>query len=155
MLQSSAQPATTLTRADGAERRSTTADAPAAKTGDNSSTTSEAFLERYLKRIDPTVAQSFTPEQRTAIAQLLGSRGVANHSIELRKVFPLGKRRFYLVFLMGRDQRRLTRMSSLERAHPLYETLQRLVTVAMWIFPGLALALALGMLLGIDFAPNR
>jgi len=152
MLQSPAQPASPLTRVGKADLPS---DAPTTKSQQNQAAESEAFLDHYLKRIDSAVAQSFTTEQRGAIAQLLGSRGTAQHAVELRKTLTLGKRRFYLVFLMGRDRRGLTRYASDEKAHPLYETLQRLVTVAMWIFPGLALALVLSVLLGIDIAPSR
>ncbi|MFQ5775110.1 MAG: hypothetical protein ACE5GS_11375 [Kiloniellaceae bacterium] len=71
---------------------------------------SDVVLEHYLKRVDPEVAAGFTEDQREAIKIMLGTRGVANHKVEIRRSVPFGRRRFYLVVLMGREHRALARL---------------------------------------------
>ncbi len=73
-------------------------------------TPNDAFLAHYFRRIEPQVAASFTSEQREAIHTMFGGREVARHAIDLRGSFPLGRRRYYLVFLFGRDRRRSLRL---------------------------------------------
>jgi hypothetical protein len=67
------------------------------------------FLAHYFRRIDPAVAASFTKEQRHAIRTMFGDRGATRHAIDIRCTFPLGWRRCYLVFLLGRDRRKMIR----------------------------------------------
>ena len=67
------------------------------------------FLAHYFRRIDPAVAASFTKEQRHAIRTMFGDRGATRHAVDIRCTFPLGWRRFYLVFLVGRDRRKIIR----------------------------------------------
>lgn len=99
---------------------------------------SEAVLEHYLKSIDPEVAASFTEVQREAIKLMLGVRSVAKHAVEVRRSVPLGRRRFYLVFLMGAERRALARLHGEGLAgHPL--------RAIAWLTAG---ALALGLLIG-------
>ena len=69
----------------------------------------DEFLAHYFRRIDPAVAASFTKEQRHALRLMFGDRGATRHAIDMRCTFPLGWRRFYLVFLLGRDRRRVIR----------------------------------------------
>ncbi len=69
----------------------------------------DEFLAHYFRRIDPAVAASFTKAQRHAIRTMLGDRGATRHAVDVRCTFPLGWRRFYLVFLLGRDRRRIIR----------------------------------------------
>ncbi len=69
----------------------------------------DEFLAHYFRRIDPAVAASFTKEQRHAIRTMFGDRGATRHAVDVRYTFPLGWRRFYLVFLLGRDRRRIIR----------------------------------------------
>ncbi len=71
----------------------------------------QAFLDHYLKRLDPEVANSFSEEQKRAIWTLFGARGIAKHAIEVRRSLPLpGRQRFYMVFLCGCEQRGITRL---------------------------------------------
>ncbi|MDX1574568.1 MAG: hypothetical protein R3285_00155 [Kiloniellales bacterium] len=69
----------------------------------------DEFLAHYFRRIDPAVAASFTKEQRHALRTMFGDRGATRHAVDVRCTFPLGWRRFYLVFLLGRDRRRVIR----------------------------------------------
>ncbi|MFB3095574.1 MAG: hypothetical protein ACE10O_06940 [Candidatus Acidiferrales bacterium] len=73
--------------------------------------TDQAFLDHYFKRLDPAVADSFSEQQKHAIWTLFGARGTTKHAVELRRTLPLpGGRRFYMVFLCGREQRGITRL---------------------------------------------
>jgi hypothetical protein len=71
-----------------------------------------------LNRVDPEVAASFTEPQREAIKTMLGARGVAKHAVEIRHSIPLGKRQFYTVLLMGREQRTFLRARGERAARP-------------------------------------
>ena len=73
--------------------------------------TDQAFLDHYLTRLDPEVANSFSEAQKQAIWTLFGGRGIAKHTVEMRRALPLpGGRLFYMVFLCGREQRGITRL---------------------------------------------
>ncbi len=72
-----------------------------------------AFLDHYFRRLDPEVAASFSAEQRDAIATMFGARGIARHAVEVRRSVPVpGGWRFYLVFLLGRERRAMSRLYS-------------------------------------------
>ena len=91
--------------------RSAAADLPSATVRPRRSTrlSDDDFLAHYFRRIDPAVAASFTKEQRHAIRAMFGDRGATRHAVDVRCTFPLGWRRFYLVFLLGRDRRKIIR----------------------------------------------
>ncbi len=75
-------------------------------------TSKDSFLSHYFKRLNPELAATFTAEQRDAIAIMFGGREIANHAIEIRRSIPFGRRRFYLVFLMGPERRNFFRLHS-------------------------------------------
>jgi len=68
------------------------------------------MLDRYLRRMNPQVAASFTEPQRDALKAMLGARGMAKHAVEIRHSIPFAKWRFYTVLLMGKEQRPLHRL---------------------------------------------
>jgi len=70
----------------------------------------DTLLDHYFKRIDPKVAASFTAPQRQALRTILGMRGLSSHAIEVRRNIAIGRSRYYLVFLLGRDHRALARL---------------------------------------------
>ena len=72
----------------------------------------EVQLDRYLKRLDPQVAASFTEDQRQGIETLLGLRRVTNHTVEVRRSVPFGRRRYYFVVLFGPEKRTVSRLFS-------------------------------------------
>jgi hypothetical protein len=65
----------------------------------------QAFQSRFLARVSPEVAGSFTPEQLSAVQRAFGMRYAAMHSIDIRRTLRLPWGRFYLVLLAGRDRR--------------------------------------------------
>ena len=69
----------------------------------------DIFLDHYLKRIDPQVAASFSEPQIAALTDMLGYRVAEHPALDFRPTLTLGRRRYYMVLLMGRDRRILTR----------------------------------------------
>ncbi len=123
--------------------------APSPKGGRRAGTrraTDQAFLDHYFKRLDPEVADSFSEQQKHAIWTLFGGRGIAKHAVELRRALPLpGGRRFYMVFLCGREQRGITRLHGHGESARGVELLWYLGLGALCLTPVLAL-LYIGLL---------
>ncbi len=123
--------------------------APSPKGGRRAGTrrpTDQAFLDHYFKRLDPEMANSFSEQQKHAIWTLFGGRGTAKHAVELRRALPLpGGRRFYLVFLCGREQRGITRLHGHGESERGVELLWYLGLGALCLTPVLAL-LYIGLL---------
>lgn len=106
---------------------------------ESATTSKESFLNHYLKRLNPEVATSFTPEQRDAIMIMFGAREIANHSIEVRRSIPFGRRRFYLIFLMGPERRDFVRLHSQGAVSRRFNILFYLGAGALLLAPVLAL----------------
>ena len=64
----------------------------------------EAFARRFLARIPPEVAATFSPEQLRAVQRVFGMRYAQEHTVDVRRSVPLPWGRYYLVFLAGRDR---------------------------------------------------
>ncbi len=98
------------------------------------------FLDHYFKRLDPEVAESFSEEQKRAIETMFGGRGIAKHAVERRHSLPLpGGRRFYMVFLCGREQRGITRLHGRGESSRIVDLLWYLGLGALGLTPVLAL----------------
>ena len=65
----------------------------------------DIFLDHYLKRIDSQVAASFTEAQCNALKTMLGYRALEHHAVDWRPTMTLGRRRYYMVLMIGRDRR--------------------------------------------------
>lgn len=109
--------------------------------------TGDPFLDHYFRRIDPQVAESFNTEQREAIKAMFGARGIARHSIELRRSLPIGRRRYYIVLLMGRERRTFGRLYSDGTITRSLNVLGYVITAALWMLPAIGAALLLQLLL--------
>ncbi len=73
----------------------------------------QAFIDHYFRRLDPEMAASFSAEQCDAIVAVFGARGIARHAVEVRRSVPFpGGWRLYLVFLLGRERRTISRLYS-------------------------------------------
>jgi hypothetical protein len=64
-----------------------------------------AFIRRFLARISPDIARSFSAAQLTAVQQAFGLRYSVQHHIDIRRRLRLPFGNFYLVILAGRDYR--------------------------------------------------
>ena len=107
----------------------------------------DPFIDHYFKRIDPRVAASFSPEQCEAIKTMFGARGVAKHSVEVRRSLPIGRGRYYLVLLIGRERRTFGRLYSEGTVGGTSNLIGYAVTAALWMVPAVAAALVLQALL--------
>ena len=102
--------------------------------------TAELVVERFYAALDQEVETSLTAEQKRGIEQ------------DFRHSFPFLHRRYFVVFLFGRDLRKVSRESTLFGR--IFTTL--LITLGV-VFALLSILLALYMLksaLGIDVFKN-
>ena len=76
----------------------------------NTSQMDEA-VSNILQRMPQNVAESFTEEQLSHLHSALGARSWKKHPVDLRTTFPVPfvKSRIYLVLLLGRNRRELSR----------------------------------------------
>ncbi|RQW62807.1 3-phosphoshikimate 1-carboxyvinyltransferase [Vibrio viridaestus] len=107
-----------------------------------------------LERMPKSVQSSFTDEQLMHIRNAVGARNWGNHSVDCRGVVsvPMSSWRYYFVFLVGRNRRRL---SDTEKQLSLW--MGALFTLAILSLFTLAVILVLYLLksaLGIDIFPN-
>ncbi len=104
-----------------------------------------AFLDHYFRRLDPEVAASFSAEQRAAIATMFGARGIARHAVEVRRSLPVpGGRRLYLVFLLGRERRAISRLYNQGMVSGRFNVVLYLGLGALFLLPVLILLAAGG-----------
>jgi len=68
-------------------------------------TSGDSFLDAYLRRLDPDIARSFTPEQLRAIKTLFRSRGFPRQLLSLRQSFAFGRRRYFFSMHFGPERR--------------------------------------------------
>ncbi|MEP1967164.1 MAG: hypothetical protein ABJI93_10360 [Nonlabens ulvanivorans] len=71
----------------------------------------ETAIKTLLNRMPENVADSFTSKQLMHLKLALGARKWGSHKIDIRGTFiiPFKSKRFYYVFLMGRNSRELSR----------------------------------------------
>lgn len=104
----------------------------------------DLFLSHYFRRIDPRVAETFTPEQRAAMKTMFSNRDITNHLLEIRRTLSFGRKRFYLIFLLGRERRAYERDG---RSRSLSQRLNLFFYIAVsaaWLIPGYLLARLIG-----------
>lgn len=107
----------------------------------------DPFLDHYFKRIDPRLAASFSAEQCEAIKAMFGARGIARHAVEIRRSLPIGRGRYYLVLLLGRERRTIGRLYSEGTISRPFTLLGYAITAALWLLPAIGAALLLQALL--------
>lgn len=61
-------------------------------------------MARFLARLRPGLAASFTPEQLAAVELHFAMRNRATHAIDWRRRIGLGTLRGYVVLLAGRER---------------------------------------------------
>ncbi len=62
-------------------------------------------LERLLRAMPQEVATSFSEEQRLALQTALVANTRKRHPVDVRWSIPILRRQFYMVFLMGEEER--------------------------------------------------
>lgn len=79
----------------------------------SSNNRADKVISQFYHTLDKDVAHSLSEEQKREIEKAVKSMGlVARHSIDIRETFPWFGKRFYYVFLCGRDRRKIRRERS-------------------------------------------
>ncbi len=68
------------------------------------------FIRQFFARIPPQTAATFNKAQLTALKQVFGERMAQRHAVDLRLSIPFFHRRFYLVFILGKEKRSKKRL---------------------------------------------
>src|SRR3546814_9410027 len=74
---------------------------------------------------------------------MFGARGVARHTVEIRRSLPIGRGRYYLVLLLGRERRTVGRLYSEGSMSTAFNLLGYAITAALWMLPAVGAALLL------------
>ena len=70
-------------------------------------------IERFYAQLDPQISEELTPEQKAGVEKAVVAITLgARHKVDIRRSFPFFGKRFYLVFLLGRDLRQQHRQES-------------------------------------------
>lgn len=114
--------------------------------------TSELVVDRFYASLDAEVEASLTPEQKRGIEQALVRATLSSrHRIDFRRSFPFLHRRYFVVFLFGRDLRKISRGSTLGR---IFSTLAISIALLICILSVLLMLYMFKSALGIDLFKN-
>ena len=90
------------------------------------------FSRHLLANMPPDVASSFTDAQLSYVEEAVENRPPREHPVDIRLAIPLLGRRFYMVFLFGREIRSPARVKR-ERAKRLLWTFGNIVTFTLFL----------------------
>jgi hypothetical protein len=119
--------------------------------------TEDPFIEKFFSRIPRAAAESFSPEQLSAIKMAFAARSWGTHAIDLRLSLPLPGARYYLVFLLGRERRPRERRLAERLRHPFARLGNAAVAamfVALLLVPLLLAIYTVKSALGIKLIPG-
>ena len=71
----------------------------------------DPFFKVLANRCGPSIAGSFTPSQFAALKRAFATRAIDPHPIDIRASYTIFGFSFYMVLLMGRENRSATRRS--------------------------------------------
>lgn len=112
----------------------------------------DPFIAGLKERLPEELRETFTEEQLEALKLAFGTRSWGKHSVDLRGTVKFWHRRYYFVFLAGRNYRQLSRLeqelSLLGKA-----TVLAVILLACGLV-GLLLLYLLKSALGIDIFPD-
>lgn len=101
------------------------------------------FVRQFFARIPPELRSTYTTTQLAALKMVFGDTMRSGHAVDLRLVFPpfLTRKRFYFVFVSGRDRRGGDRLRR-RRRRRIVRALRRLVKLLAMCLIGILLVLA-------------
>jgi len=111
----------------------------------------DPFTTRFLDRLPPALARSFSADQLDAIHHAFGARYRVDHAVDVRRTMKLPWGRFYVVILVGRDRRQESERRPLCRAGQAALDVLAVIAVAASVVLGL---LIVGQALTSFFAPG-
>ncbi len=91
-----------------------------------------AFFARLNTMLPSDVARSFNDAQLAAIAYAFGTRRWRDHTVDLRWLFPLFGRSYYVVFLAGPERRTRARLLRDRLLNPMITIGKRIVTMVFF-----------------------
>ncbi|MDF5736938.1 MULTISPECIES: hypothetical protein [unclassified Nostoc] len=65
----------------------------------------DTFLQQFFASIPPQVVATFSDAQLTELQKVFGKRVSKHHAVDIRLSIPFSKKRFYAVFLFGKEKR--------------------------------------------------
>ena len=111
--------------------------------------TSQLVIERFYRSLNAETEASLTAEQKNGIEQALAASTLATrHPVDFRRSFPFLHRRYFVVFLLGRDLRKSTREGG--AFGRVISTLMIIVGVLFCLLSVLLMLYMLKSALGID-----
>lgn len=121
---------------------------------ENNSIRNEEAIQHLLSRIPENIRNTFTDEQLIGLKAALGGRNFGNHGIDIRKTFfiPFTTWCFYLVFLVGKNRRRLSDTEI--RASFLFTAIIAFLTLVVFLLIVLLILYLLKSYAGLDIFPG-
>ncbi|MDO6512896.1 3-phosphoshikimate 1-carboxyvinyltransferase [Neptuniibacter sp. 2_MG-2023] len=110
------------------------------------------FENGLMQRLPSDMHDSFTAEQIAALKVAFGARKWGKHPIDLRGTVNLWSWRYYFVFLMGRNQRSLSRKE--RRVSLIIKTLFMFLFLTFSTLLGLLVLYLAKSAAGIDLLPG-
>ncbi|MBD2362172.1 hypothetical protein H6G36_13420 [Anabaena minutissima FACHB-250] len=74
--------------------------------------TTDPFVQKFFARIPSYTAATFTNTQLAELKRVFQARIEQKHSVDIRLSLPIFKWRFYLVYLLGKENRQLKRVQA-------------------------------------------
>jgi hypothetical protein len=71
----------------------------------------DPFLQQFFARIPTETAATFTNEQLTELKKVFSGRLFKGHAVDIRLSIPFLMKRFYIVFILGKEKRSKKRES--------------------------------------------
>ena len=90
------------------------------------------FSRHLLANMPPDVASSFTDAQLAQVEEAIENRPPSDHPVDIRLTIPIFGRRFYLVFLFGREIRAPARRER-DRTRRLLWSFGNIVTFTLFL----------------------
>jgi hypothetical protein len=112
----------------------------------------DPFIAGLKERLPEELRESFTEEQLEALKLAFGTRSWGKHSVDLRGTVKFWHRRYYFVFLAGRNYRQLSRLE--QELSLLGKAAVLAVILLACGLVGLLLLYLLKSALGIDIFPD-
>ncbi|MEH1922808.1 hypothetical protein [Nostoc sp.] len=69
------------------------------------SSKNDLFVQQFFARIPPEIVATFTNTQLTEIKKAFNDRIYKRHLVDIRVSIPFFVKRFYVVFLLGKEKR--------------------------------------------------
>ncbi|WP_242469404.1 3-phosphoshikimate 1-carboxyvinyltransferase [Rhabdochromatium marinum] len=111
----------------------------------------DRILQPLLARMPPEAQDSFSPQQLEFLKAALMARTWQRHALDWRGTFKLWRYRYYVVFLLGRNRRQLTRGE--QRIGLLFQMLFLIGFLGVSLLIGLLALYLLKSAAGVDLIP--